>query len=462
MKKLLLTLGLVLMTMASAFAKPASLSKSDIKYWVGTGANEAILVVNWYGEEYLAWGYRWNDPNDDYVVANMLEDIADADANLDIDGISSGFINDFAYENTCMNLDLSGYYCPTAGGYWMYAVNNEMANFGVSSMPLNNGDTIYWEFQIDWSQWGVTLDPNATINYPVDLSQTVTVNVTDSVAFGSAYIANGFNIAATDIVLGNNTFTRNSVHTACAQDSIINLTLVAYEDYVAPELDFADINWWVGQGTNEAMLILDFTFDSEAVAFGYRWNGNATVADMLQAFLDSCQGFEFPGLENGFITSITYNDSVNNIFHDDVNAGVLGYWMYALNNGYADAVTTQALTNGDIVYFEYHTDMNNWDVIMPSDLAPVFPARPVQTGIDYATALDVTLSPVPAVDMLTVNADKEMANIEIVAANGTVVMTEMINANNATINVNSLSQGLYLLRATMTDGTRKAVRFIKK
>lgn len=668
MKKLLLTLGLVLMTVVSALAQVTS---ADVKFWVGTGSNEAILVVNWYGEAHVAWGYRWNtpaDPGDVIYVAQMLEDIDDADDNLSIDGVSSGFVNDFEYDNLCLGLtDLSGYNS-TETGYWMYAVNNVMAPMGVQGQELVNGDIIYWEYQIDWSQWGVTLDPNAVIEFPQDYSQRVYASLTDSVAYGNAYTANGFNIAASNIVMGSNTFSRSVQHTTCSADSTITLTLIAYqqttptttinltdntcagnaytangfnlpvqdnegtftytrtsndtayvltltvngiaEEYdtqivcendmpytwngqtytepgtytwngttingcdsvvtlylmvavsdttyetasicqgssytwhdetyttagtytvvtgvssygcpivasltltvtpgftsndtvtisnselpylwngqeitapgtytfngtsstgcdsiatlvlnVEAELDFADINWWVGTGTNEAMLILDFTFDSEAVAFGYRWNGNATVADMLQAFLDSCQGFEFAGLQNGFISSITYNDSVNGIYHDDVNAGVLGYWMYAVNNGYADAVNTQTINNGDIVYFEYHTDMENWDVIMPFDLAPVFPARPVQTGMDYATALDVTLSPVPAVDMLTINADKEMANIEIVAANGAVVMTEMLNANHATINVNSLSQGLYLLRATMTDGTRKAVRFIKK
>ena len=462
MKKLLLTLGLVLTTMASVLAQ-SNVNSSYIRQWVGTGANEAILVVNWYDDAIVAWGFRFDDPDNDYTVSNMLEYFNDNLADFNCDGYSS-FVEDFQYSNSCLGLsNLTGDDSPVMG-YWMYCVNNVSASMGVSGQHLENGDVIYWNYQTDWSHGydALPLDSNATVLFPADLTQTIAVNITDSVAFGNAYTANGFNIAATDIVLGNNTFTRNSTHTACDQDTVFSLTLVAYDAYVAPELDFADINWWVGTGTNEAMLILDFTFDSEAVAFGYRWNGNATVADMLQAFLDSCQGFEFPGLENGFITSITYNDSINNIFHDDVNAGVLGYWMYAVNNGYADAVTTQALNNGDIVYFEYHTDMNNWDVIMPTDLAPVFPARPVQTGMDYATALDVTLSPVPAVDMLTINADKEMANIEIVAANGAVVMTEMLNANHATINVNSLSQGLYLLRATMTDGTRKAVRFIKK
>ncbi len=461
MKKLLLTLGLVFMTMTSVFAQ-SNLNPSLIRHWLGTGANEAILVVNWYNEAIVAWGFRWDDPNDDFMVADMLEYFDDNLADFSCDGYSSGFINEFEYSNSCLNLSNLAGNNSDETGYWMYAVNNVMAPMGVSGQHLLDGDVIYWEYQIDWSQWGVSLDPNAIVLFPVDLTTTATVNITDSVAFGNAYTANGFNIAANDILLGNNTFSRNSVHTACTQDTVYNLTLVAYNEYVAPTLDFADINWWVGSGSNEAMLILDFTFDNEAVAFGFRWNGNATVADMLQAYLDSCQGFAFPGVENGFITSISYNDSINGIYHNDADATVPGYWMYALNNGYADAVTTQALTDGDIVYFEYHTDMNNWDVIMPSDLAPVYPTRPVQTGLNYATNFDVTLSPVPAVDMLTVNADKEMANIEIVAANGMVVISESLNANNATINVSALSQGFYLLRATMTDGTRQAARFIKK
>src|SRR5262245_44879430 len=39
-------------------------SFSDIKYWIGSGANRAALVIDWDESSTqppaLAWGYRWN------------------------------------------------------------------------------------------------------------------------------------------------------------------------------------------------------------------------------------------------------------------------------------------------------------------------------------------------------------------------------------------------------------------
>ncbi|MDO4190652.1 MAG: DUF4430 domain-containing protein [Bacteroidales bacterium] len=403
MKKILLCLSIVLLSVVNVWGQntPRKVSASDIQYWIGSGSSTAILVINWYDEEILAFGYRFSDPNSEMVVADMLNEFNDSLPGIYFDG--SGFIDDITYTNSCLGLNLSGYNYTGSStmAYWMYAVNNVMANYGIDSQPLTNGDVIYWEYKTDWTSWDVALDSTATITYP-------------------------------------------SPHDC------------------DPDLDFADINWWVGSGSNEAMLILDFTFDNEAVAFGYRWNGNAVVEDMLQAFLDSCQGFTFTGLSSGFITNIAYEDAINNIFHNDTNATTFGYWMYALNNGFADAVNTQVINDGDVVYFEYHTDMNNWDVVMPQDLAPVYPTRPIISGIETITNIDITLSPVPTVDLLTINASESMIKAEIVAMNGMVLMTEVLDGTQATLNVGALSQGIYMLRATMADNTIKNLRFIKK
>jgi hypothetical protein len=53
----------------------ATIAASDIIYWVGEGANQAVMAVNW-ADTALAWGYRWNGTA---TVADMLADIAAAD-----------------------------------------------------------------------------------------------------------------------------------------------------------------------------------------------------------------------------------------------------------------------------------------------------------------------------------------------------------------------------------------------
>ncbi|MCM1531357.1 MAG: Ig-like domain-containing protein [Bacteroides sp.] len=48
---------------------------------------------------------------------------------------------------------------------------------------------------------------------------------------------------------------------------------------------FSDINFWVGEGTNQAALVIDWQDESldHALVWGYRWNGEATGIDMLMA-----------------------------------------------------------------------------------------------------------------------------------------------------------------------------------
>jgi len=60
---------------------PAVIDSSDVNYWVGTGSNIAILVVQWNDDiepEGLIWGYRWNPAETKYGI-NMILDIARID-----------------------------------------------------------------------------------------------------------------------------------------------------------------------------------------------------------------------------------------------------------------------------------------------------------------------------------------------------------------------------------------------
>jgi hypothetical protein len=66
----------------------------------------------------------------------------------------------------------------------------------------------------------------------------------------------------------------------CFCMGIINATAFAspYDDF-----DFDDIDFWVGSGSNEAALVVDWNdgIDPVSLAWGYRWDGSATGQDML-------------------------------------------------------------------------------------------------------------------------------------------------------------------------------------
>ena len=78
----------------------------------------------------------------------------------------------------------------------------------------------------------------------------------------------------------------------------------------AQMLNFTDIQNWTGTGSNQAAMVVDW-HDSkgpESLAWGYRWDGNATGLQMLQAIdaADSRLQFSF-AYGGGFIYSIGYD-----------------------------------------------------------------------------------------------------------------------------------------------------------
>jgi len=74
----------------------AQFNWQNIDFWVGSGGDSALLVIDFAGSEFdssYAWGYRFNGAK---TGEDMLLDIAAADVNLSID-VAGGFLNDVIY-----------------------------------------------------------------------------------------------------------------------------------------------------------------------------------------------------------------------------------------------------------------------------------------------------------------------------------------------------------------------------
>jgi hypothetical protein len=64
------------------------------------------------------------------------------------------------------------------------------------------------------------------------------------------------------------------------------LVMALHADVTRAAFTFSDIQYWVGAGTNQAALAIDWSQSSTsppALVWGYRWSGTATGADMLTA-----------------------------------------------------------------------------------------------------------------------------------------------------------------------------------
>jgi hypothetical protein len=108
---------------------------SDVKYWVGTGTDSSVLVVDFQDATWdtsYAWGYLHDGTA---TGADMLNAVAAADVNFAVN-ISGGFLNDITYG---AHAGIGG----TGGFYWSTWSGTSMANLSMNagiSTTLANGD----------------------------------------------------------------------------------------------------------------------------------------------------------------------------------------------------------------------------------------------------------------------------------------------------------------------------------
>ena len=258
----------------------ATIDFSDILYWVGTGSNEAVLAVNW-ADTALAWGYRWNGTA---TVATMMADIAAADTRFSYDA-ASGWLNDITFNDGTVSL------AGTPGNYWG-STNNGIMDAGMGQ-TLSDGD---------FEKLG---DPAAGV-------------IVDSMEYsGFWYYTYVYPM---------------TVHP-------VSVPATTPETPEEATIDFGDILYWVGTGSNEAVLAVNWP--DTALAWGYRWNGNATVADMLNAVNTADPRFTFvPG---GYGV-----DDLLFVENGDTLRKVEYSWWGSTNNGVTDMGVSQTLNNGDL------------------------------------------------------------------------------------------------------------------
>ena len=71
---------------------------------------------------------------------------------------------------------------------------------------------------------------------------------------------------------------------------IIACCSAAYGAQAGPVSSFADIEFWVGSGSNEAAMVIDWVESStadESPVWGYRWDGDAYGEDMMMAIVEA-------------------------------------------------------------------------------------------------------------------------------------------------------------------------------
>jgi len=138
-------------------------------------------------------------------------------------------------------------------------------------------------------------------------------------------------------------------------------------------IDPADIRWWVGEGENEVVFIVNWAEPDTALAWGYRFSGESvTVEAMMDEIAEKDYRFSYNGANN-WLDDIYFNDGV-------LDLSLSGqWWMYIVSGemaqlGYAE----QTVVNGDYVKWGDESCGNLIDPAMyvyvwETPVTPVYP-----------------------------------------------------------------------------------------
>ena len=150
---------------------------------------------------------------------------------------------------------------------------------------------------------------------------------------------------------------------------LFTTNLFAQEDAT---IDPANIRYWISEGENEVVFIVNWNEPDTALAWGYRFNGESVIVkDMMLEIAATDPRFDFVG--ESFVNDVTFNDGVLNL----ALAGM--WWMYNVNGQTAgEYFNTQTVVNGDVVKFGDEscgimTDPLNYYYIWTKEVVAVYP-----------------------------------------------------------------------------------------
>jgi hypothetical protein len=286
----------------------ASFAASDILYWVGEGNNQTVIAFNW-ADTALAWGYRFS--TESVSMATVLSDIAAADPRFNyVTGLYG--VDDITFTDGDLNLSITP-------GSWWWSLLNHAGGMGMGDM-LQNGD---------FYKWG-------------DLSVAI---ITDS----------------TFMDYGEYSYWDYTYVWPYA------ISPVSVPTPVGPSVEEATIDpsaieYWVGEGNSYAILAVNWA--DTCLAWGYRFNGEKTVANMMDDIAAADPRFSYT-LDGGYLSDINFTAGNRTL-------GITsGNWWSSTNNGFMDMGLGQTLSNGDlekwadptagvIVDSTYDDTYNNW------------------------------------------------------------------------------------------------------
>ena len=316
---LLFLMGIFGLFTTNLFAQDATIDPADIRWWVGEGENEVVVAISWcsYTETAFAWGYRFDG---EATVFQALSAIASADDRLTVVGSAPTNITyvDDEYDLTmCPNPDAS--YGDVDYDIPMHSVNGLMGQNMMSAEPIQNNDFV----KIGGYACGTMSSDWTTISWTTEITPAVDPN---------------------------------------APVEVVDATISADE-----------IKYWIGEGENEVIFIVNWAEPDTALAWGYRFSGESvTVETMMDDIAAADSRFSYVGANN-WLDDLQFNDGVLDLSLEGM------WWMYIVSGEMAQlGYAQQTVVDGDYVKWGDEScgillDPSMYTYVWTKEVAPVYP-----------------------------------------------------------------------------------------
>ena len=411
---LLFLMGIFGLFTTNLFAQQdATISAEEIQYWVGEGENQVVVAISWcsYTETALAWGYRFDG---EATVFQALTDIAAADDRLTVVGSAPTNI-------TYVDADYDLTMCPNPDASWgdedydvpMHSVNGLMGQNMMSAEPIQNNDFV----KIGGVACGIIAPDWTTISW------------------------------TTEIMPATN-----------PGEVIVDATISA-----------EDIKYWIGEGENEVVVAISWCSNTEtALAWGYRFDGEATVFQALTAIAAADGRLTVVG---DAPTNITYVDDDFDLTmcpNPDAQWGDDDYDvpMHSVNGLMGqNMMSAEPIQNNDFVKIGgYACGIISPDWTTISWTTEITPAR-IYDGVSENSSTTLSIYPNPAVNETYVTIESNGLNtISVYDMQGRMVSKEDVKAmagEQVRISTETLNGGVYFVTVS-NDSTVRTAKLVVK
>ena len=412
---LLFLMGIFGLFSTNLFAQDATIDPADIRYWVGEGENEVVVAISWcsYTETALAWGYRFDG---DATVFQALTDIAAADSRLTVIG---GAPSNITYVDADYDLTM----CPNPNAQWgdpdydipMHGLNGLMGQNTMSAEPIHNNDFV----KIGGYACSIISEDWTTISWTTEI------------------------IPATDPNAGE----------------IVDTTISADE-----------IKYWVGEGENEVVVAISWCSNTEtAIAWGYRFDGDATVFQALNAIATADNRLTVIGDAPSNITYVDANYDLTMCPNPNAQWGDPDYDipMHGLNGLMGqNTMSAEPIHNNDFVKiggYACSIISDDWTTI--SWTTEIIPAINPNDAVNENMSNSLTIHPNPAINEAFLIVENAGVNtISVYDMQGRLVSTTSIEAmagEQVRISTETLNGGVYFVTVSNNSAVRTAKLVVK-